>query len=125
MKNVSKVRVLEQMHLEDNKERIMQICSNFLKVLCEDDKGNRFEIPCLDYEENYDEIKVRTQFNTTDLKRGWIGNLFYQTQNNKCLETGSNVDECAEHFYINVLLAKVNIWSSDDVITWQYTFLKE
>lgn len=26
MKNVSKVRVLEQMHLEDNKERIMQIC---------------------------------------------------------------------------------------------------
>lgn len=103
----------------------MQICSNFLKVLCEDDKGNRFEIPCLDYEENYDEIKVRTQFNTTDLKRGWIGNLFYQTQNNKCLETGSNVDECAEHLYINVLLAKVNIWSSDDVITWQYTFLKE
>ena len=103
----------------------MQICSNFLKVLCEDDKGNRFEIPCLDYEENYDEIKVRTQFNTTDLKRGWIGNLFYQTQNNKCLETGSNVDECAEHFYINVLLAKVNIWASDDVITWQYTFLKE
>ena len=26
MKNVSKVRVLEQMHLEENKERIMQIC---------------------------------------------------------------------------------------------------
>ena len=103
----------------------MQICSNYLKVICEDDDGERFEIPCLDYEENYDEIKVRTQFNTTDLKRGWIGNLFYQTQNNKCLETGSNVDECAEHFYINVLLAKVNIWSSDDVITWQYTFLKE
>lgn len=103
----------------------MQICSNYLKVLCEDDSGKRFEIPCLDYEESYDEIKVRTQFNTTDLKRGWIGNLFYQTQNNKSIETGGNVDEVAERCYINVLLAKVNIWSSDDVVTWQYTFLKE
>ena len=48
----------------------MQICCNYLMVLCEDDSGKRFEIPCLDYEESYDEIKVRTQFNTTDLKRG-------------------------------------------------------
>lgn len=102
----------------------MQICSNYLKVVCCGETG-QFEIPCLDYEENYDEIKIRTQVYNTEIQRGWIGNLLYQTQNNKSLETCGNVDEIASCCYINVLLAKVNIWSSDDVVTWQYTFLKE
>ena len=103
----------------------MQICSNYLKVLCEDNKGNQVEIPCLDYEEICDEIKIKTQFNTTDLKRGWVGNLFYQTGNNKSLESGDYVDVNIERFYSNVLLARIDVWSTDEVVTWQYTFLKE
>lgn len=103
----------------------MQICSSYLKVICEGENEKRFEIPCIDYEEISDEIRIRTQFNTTELKRGWMGSLFYQTQNNKSIESGNTVDECVEASYINVLLAKVDIWSSEGVITWQYTFLKE
>jgi len=105
----------------------MQIVSRNLDILCSDSNGNKIAVLCYnDYEENYDEIKVRTPLFTTELTRGWIGNLSYRTLHNQEVIDGYNTDTSVYKEYNDVLLAKVDVWSSDkDGVIWQYTFLKK
>lgn len=80
---------------------------------------------CLDYKENADEIKIETSGKESELRRGWIGDLYYSTGRSRNIVTGANTDLFAEKTYEDVLLAKVNILSINDRVVWEYTFLKK
>lgn len=102
-----------------------QIIHNGLTIFCKDE-NNIYEIKeCVGYDENIDEIKIRTMVKNTELKRGWTGDLSYKTYDNIDLFDNYN-DSFAEDTYKDVLLRSVNIWSMEDgFITWEYTFLKK
>lgn len=97
------------------------------KVTLKNDSGELFlNYPC-SFEENTDEILVRTQIVNTELKRGWIGNLTYVTSPGKDIKDERiDYDDARDTFY-DVLLTSVRIWMSDTdgVITWEYKFLKK
>lgn len=96
-----------------------------LNVICKtSDKA--YELICASYDENLDEIKVRTVVKESELQRGWIGDLYYSTNRSIDIKTCENTEFVAENTYKDALLARVNIWDVDDgVITWEYTFLKK
>ena len=96
-----------------------------LNVICKtSDKA--YELMCAGYDENLDEIKVRTVVKENELQRGWIGDLYYSTNRSRDIKTGEDTEFIAENTYKDVLLARVNIWDVDDgVVTWEYTFLKK
>ena len=96
-----------------------------LNVTCKDDTST-YELICSSYEESIDEIKVRTVVKENELKRGWIGDLYYSTGRSRDIVTGDDTNLIAEDTYKDVLLARVNVWSVEDcVVTWEYTFLKK
>ena len=78
-----------------------------------------------EFEENIDEILVRTLIVDPNLKRGWIGDLTYET------EAGVNPQDMeinsfgARNTFHDVLLAHVRICDTDGCITWEYRFLKK
>lgn len=102
----------------------MEAIYEYLEVTCKD-KENSFRLLCYGYDESVDEIKIRTNIKETELKRGWIGDLHYSTGksfNLKSEELGLKVEDA----YKDVLLTSVRIWMIDEnVITWEYTFLKK
>lgn len=97
------------------------------KVTLKNDSGELFlNYPCA-FEDNIDEILVRTPIVDTGLKRGWIGDLTYETEagvNPKDMEINSFGTRDTFH---DVLLASVKIWMCDEdgAITWEYRFLKK
>ena len=97
------------------------------KVVLKNDSDELFlNYPCA-FEERIDEILVRTQVVNTKLKRGWIGNLTYETSPGKDIKDGEINDFGVKDTFHDVLLASVRIWDSDvdSVITWEYKFLKK
>lgn len=96
------------------------------KVVLKNDDGE-LSLNYLDaFEENIDEILVRTSVVNTELKRGWIGDLTYVTK------PGVEIDHVTEEYGVthdtfrDVLLANVRVWESDtdSVMIWEYKFLK-
>lgn len=104
----------------------MQVVNCRLDVICKDKDDNEYKMFCQNYEESIDEIKVRTQIYTTELRRGWVGDLCYSAWDNRDLETGDRVDLDVTERYKDVLLKSVNVWEIDEgATTWEYTFFKK
>lgn len=96
-----------------------------IDIVCKDE-NNSFKLMCYGYDESVDEIKVRTLIKESELKRGWIGDLQYSTYKSLNPLNGKEFEEKAKEKYKDVLLTNVKIWSMDDnVIIWEYTFLKK
>ena len=95
------------------------------KIYLKNDNGE-FVLNCFDaFDENIDEILIRTAIVYPNLKRGWIGDLTYVTEaglNPKDMEINSFG---ARDTFYDVLLANVKIWDTDGCITWEYRFLKK
>ena len=95
------------------------------KVTLKNDSGELFlNYPC-DFEENIDEILVRTQIVDPGLKRGWVGDLTYETEagvDPKDMEINSFG---ARDTFHDVLLVSMRIYDTDGCITWEYKFLKK
>ncbi len=79
------------------------------------------------FEENIDEILVRTQIVNTDLERGWIGDLTYETTPGVEADDPTVSHGIEWNTFHDVLLANVRVWESDmeGCITWEYKFLKK
>lgn len=95
-------------------------------ILKNNDEELFLNYPCA-FEENTDEILVRTQIVNTNLRRGWIGDLTYDTKPGLDPQDGEINSFGAQGTFRDVLLASVKIWMCDDegVITWEYRFLKK
>lgn len=105
--------------------RIIEVIYEGLEVICKDE-NNSLKLMCYGYDENIEEIKIRTIIKQNELKRGWIGDLHYSTYKAFNPFNGKELEEKVEDMYKDVLLTNVKIWSIDDnVITWEYTFLKK
>lgn len=97
-----------------------------LNIICSDHTKSYEIRECSGYDENIDEIKIRTVVKNNELQRGWIGDLLYSTRKSIDISTGDETGYIAEDTYKDVLLRSVNIWTVDDgIITWEYTFLKK
>ena len=106
----------------------MEVVYEYVKrVILKNNNGELFlNFPC-SFEENVDEILVRTQVVNTDLKRGWIGNLTYETKAGQDVQDDRIDCGVAQDTFYDVLLASVRIWESDTegCITFEYRFLKK
>jgi hypothetical protein len=106
----------------------MEVIYQYVKrVVLKNDDGELFLNEAVAFEENIDEILVRTQVVNTDLKRGWIGDLTYETSVGKDVKDERIDCGVARDTFHDVLLANVRIWmcDTDGVITWEYRFLKK
>ena len=84
------------------------------------------ELKVCDFIDTMDEIEITTPVYNDELKRGWIGNLSFQT----CCTfdfVDCNDAEPVRDGYNDVLLASVRIWGADPEsgVTWKYRFLKK
>ena len=104
----------------------MNTVYRYLDITCKDASGRDVYFYTCDYDENIDEINIRSHARSFVLQRGWIGDLTYTTAKAMDLESGKDVEEVVKSEYKDVLLAKITPWSMDDgVITWEYKFLKK
>lgn len=90
------------------------------------DIADTHELKVVNFIDTMDEIEVTTPMYNDVLKRGWIGNLSFQTYRTfdfvSCHEA-----EPVRDGYNDVLLASVRIWDTDleSGVTWKYRFLKK
>lgn len=80
-----------------------------------------------DFNEYEHEILVKTGVPIEGLKRGWVGDLFYETSDAINIHTGDKVKGHTFHAgFKNVLLARFLVTSdSNRAVEWEYTFLKD
>ena len=103
----------------------MNIVYKYLDIVCKNASGEEIKIYAVDYDECIDEIKIKTAMCNDKLSRGWIGDLTYLT-NTAYNEYGTKIENVNKSTYSDVLLASVTVYSIDDnVITWEYRFLKK
>lgn len=97
------------------------------RIILKNDNGELSLNHPLAFEDNIDEILVRTQIVNDKLKRGWIGDLTYDTSPAVDIKDGEISGFGAKDTFHDVLLASVKIWmcDEDDVITFEYRFLKK
>lgn len=96
-----------------------------LKVLCKDTE-HEYEIL---YPEKYkvtnNKIIIRTSVKNSDLRRGWIGDLFCDTTSRDVCDYNIIIAQNTEDIYKDVLLAYIDIIDVDGSICWKYVFLKK
>ena len=96
------------------------------RILLKNDNGELSLGHIYDFEDNRDEILIRTQVDELNLKRGWIGDLTYDTTPGLGVEDEEIWSFGARDTFRDVLLASVKVWSTDNgIITWEYRFLKK
>jgi hypothetical protein len=97
------------------------------RIILKNDNGELSLNHLFAFEDNIDEILVRTQIVDDKLKRGWIGDLTYETSPAVDIKDGEINGFGAKDTFHDVLLASVKIWDSDvdSTITWEYRFLKK
>lgn len=103
----------------------MEIIARGLTVYCTD-IVDTYSLKVLDFTETKDEIEIITQVYNNALKRGWIGNLSFQTHNTIDIVSCHDTDPMRDS-YDDVLLASVGILSAepDGAVIWKYRFLKK
>ena len=90
------------------------------------DIADAHELKVLNFTETMDEIEITTQVYNDALKRGWIGNLSFQTYRTADLVSCHDAEPVRDG-YNDVLLASVRIWDADPEsgVIWKYKFLKK
>ena len=71
------------------------------------------------------EIEIETYFPVEELKRGWVGDMYYEVTHGMSVDTnkyvGSKYNKCIK----DVLLARVNSYKDGpECVAFTYTFLK-
>lgn len=97
------------------------------RIILKNDNGELFLNHPLAFEDNMDEILVRTQIVENKLKRGWIGDLTYDTSPAIDIKDGEIGGFGMKNTFHDVLLANVKVWMCDEdsCITFEYRFLKK
>ena len=95
-----------------------------LKIFCKDNE-KEYELLYPNFTENDTEIKIKTHIKNSDLCRGWIGDLFYNTVGKDIYNLNNIISNDTVELCKDVLLAKVNISNTDGGIEWEYVFMKK
>ena len=103
----------------------MNCVYRYLDIVCKNE-SEEIKLYAIDYDECIDEIKIRADIRDDRLNRGWIGDLTYSTKEAYSCESGMKTENVAQSTYTEVLLASINVYHIDEnVITWEYRFLKK
>lgn len=90
------------------------------------DVADTHRLNVVDFTETMDEIEITTPVYNDALKRGWIGDLTFQTY--KTLELVSCDDATpVRDSHSDVLLASIRVWDANPEggVIWKYRFLKK
>lgn len=96
-------------------------------ITLKDKSGKTFDLWLNSYNETSDEIYLRTSFRESEVKRGWIGDLSYQTAEG-CDMYGEQIDGSEVlDTYVDVLLASISVYEATpgEPIIFEYRFLKK
>jgi hypothetical protein len=100
-----------------------------LQITLRDKDGKEYELFAQSYNAYSDNtIEIIAQVKNSELKRGWIGDMFCCVQKGRDIVNGEIVDESdVDEVYHNILLKSVKIDSADidEITTWKYVFEKE
>lgn len=95
-----------------------------LKIFCKDNE-KEYELLYPNLTENDTEIRIKTFAKNSDLCRGWIGDLFYNTTSRDICDHNIIIARDTVELCKDVLLAKVSILDTGRGIEWEYVFLKK
>ena len=71
------------------------------------------------------EIEIETYCPSNELKRGWVGDMYYETTHGMNVTTNQNVNNVYKKSIKDVLLARVNSYKDGpECVIFTYTFLK-
>ena len=95
-----------------------------LKIFCRDNE-KEYELLYPNFTENDTEIRIETYAKNSDLYRGWIGDLFYNTISKDICDCNNIIARDTAELCKDVLLAKINMKDTDSGIKWEYIFMKK
>ncbi len=104
----------------------MQIIYRKVAKVTFKDEDREFELPVDSFIEYDDDVRITSPFRDTFLKRGWVGDLTYETDGGIDLK-----DDCSAYAIKetlnNVLLKSVLLThlDIDSPCSWEYVFLKK
>lgn len=103
----------------------MEKVANGLIVHCTD-IADAHELKVTNFVETMDEIEITTSVYNDALKRGWIGDLSFQTYRTVDLANCQDTKPIRDS-HNDVLLASVRVWDVDPEggVIWKYRFLKK
>ena len=71
------------------------------------------------------EIEIETYFPADELKRGWVGDMYYEATYGVDVDTNSHLNSTYKKCIKDVLLARVNSYKDGpECVAFTYTFLK-
>lgn len=96
------------------------------KVTLKDKDGKEFELPVESFCEYDDDIRITTPFRRSDVQRGWVGDLTYETTEGIELQNCEKVSSIKETLN-NVLLKNIllTVSNHESPCDWEYIFLKK
>ena len=97
-------------------------------ITLRNEAGEEINLLIHSYDTYSDEIVLKSNIRETDLKRGWVGDMFCYVPAGMDLATGKVVDGTdRRNVYHNVLLRSIESDSAElqEPVTWVYTFLKD
>ena len=103
----------------------MEKAATGLIVRCTD-IADAHELKVITFIDTMDEIEVTTPVYNDALKRGWIGDLSFQTYRTVDFVSCHDAEPVRDG-YKDVLLASVRVWDADPEsgVVWKYRFLKK
>ncbi len=101
------------------------IYRNVERVILLDKNGNEFELPAESFTEYDDDVRITSPFRSTDLVRGWVGDLIYTTTDGIEMKSGDRAPAVEETLH-DVLLKSVLLTADrQNACDWEYVFLKK
>lgn len=95
-------------------------------ILIDGDKKETIFPYVISFDVYDDKIIVNTEIKNTEIKRGWIGDLWYETTEEIEVTTGKDTGLTYKDCFKDVILISVNpTVDSSNVVAWEYCFLKK
>jgi hypothetical protein len=97
----------------------------FKNIILTNDNASISVNRIISFNESDLEIEIETYIPFDNLHRGWVGDIYYETDRGIDADTCENVNKVYQKKIKDVLLARVNLrHESPDCVIFTYTFLK-
>ena len=94
------------------------------RVECIDEHGLYVLTP-YNFDESIDSISINTQIKETNLKRGWVGDLYWYTSPSYNVNTG-DTNYVEGDVFKDVILTHIKpYYTPDSPVSWEYVFMKK
>lgn len=106
----------------------MEVVYDKFKIAFKNKNNNEIDFKILSFYETDEEIRIITQIRNENLKRGWIGDLTYETFEGWELDNCDKIpNQVVTETFKDVLLVRINLNEATygSPCSWEYRFLKK